>query len=186
MARVGGKERLLESAQAEFAESSYDRVGVAQVLARAGVQAPTLYHHFGDKEGLYLSWATTKLEGLEASLAPAANPALGLQAALELYSSALLANLDFDLRQVMKDGAALARQESREQAHAAYLQSAYGPLYSVLVKAMTRGDLQPGPVALLAETFLAGLLALARQNKRTPEVGAWWSRTFLAGALKHN
>ena len=51
--RPPGREKLLEAAAALFAESGYDGVTTRQILERAGVEAPSLYHHFGSKLGLY-------------------------------------------------------------------------------------------------------------------------------------
>jgi AcrR family transcriptional regulator len=45
-----------------FAEASLADVSVAQILAESGVKAPTLYHHFRDKEGLYVAWCLDALE----------------------------------------------------------------------------------------------------------------------------
>jgi AcrR family transcriptional regulator len=51
--RPPGREKLLEAAATLFAESGYDGVTTRQILERAGVEAPSLYHHFGSKLGLY-------------------------------------------------------------------------------------------------------------------------------------
>jgi AcrR family transcriptional regulator len=51
--RPPGREKLLEAAAALFAESGYDGVTTRKILERAGVEAPSLYHHFGSKLGLY-------------------------------------------------------------------------------------------------------------------------------------
>ena len=48
-----GRESLLAAATALFAELGYDAVTTRQILERAGVEAPSLYHHFGSKLGLY-------------------------------------------------------------------------------------------------------------------------------------
>ena len=52
-ARQPGRESLLAAATALFAELGYDAVTTRQILERAGVEAPSLYHHFGSKLGLY-------------------------------------------------------------------------------------------------------------------------------------
>ena len=52
-ARPPGRASLLEAAAALFAELGYDAVTTRQILERAGVEAPSLYHHFGSKLGLY-------------------------------------------------------------------------------------------------------------------------------------
>jgi AcrR family transcriptional regulator len=52
-ARPLGRESLLAAATTLFAELGYDAVTTRQILERAGVEAPSLYHHFGSKLGLY-------------------------------------------------------------------------------------------------------------------------------------
>ena len=49
---MDNKERLLEDALRLFARRGLDSVGVQEVVDAAGVTKPTLYHHFGSKEGL--------------------------------------------------------------------------------------------------------------------------------------
>jgi len=51
--RHAGRDSLLAAAAALFAEHGYDAVTTRQILERAGVEAPSLYHHFGSKLGLY-------------------------------------------------------------------------------------------------------------------------------------
>ena len=46
------KERLLEEALRLFARRGVDAVGVQEIVDTAAVTKPTLYHHFGSKEGL--------------------------------------------------------------------------------------------------------------------------------------
>ena len=47
------KTRLLRAAAALLAESNGEPVSTRQITQAARVTAPTLYHHFGDKEGLF-------------------------------------------------------------------------------------------------------------------------------------
>lgn len=61
-ARPPGREKLLRAAAALFAESGYDGVTTRQILERAGVEAPSLYHHFGSKLGLYRAVLTENNE----------------------------------------------------------------------------------------------------------------------------
>jgi AcrR family transcriptional regulator len=51
--RPVGRASLLGAAASLFAELGYDAVTTRQILERAGVEAPSLYHHFGSKLGLY-------------------------------------------------------------------------------------------------------------------------------------
>ncbi|MCX6547205.1 MAG: helix-turn-helix domain-containing protein [Geothrix sp.] len=47
------KARLLLAALSHFAAKGYDGVQVKEVAEEAGVSKPTLYYHFGSKEGLF-------------------------------------------------------------------------------------------------------------------------------------
>lgn len=57
LARLGDqgdlKARLLLAALSHFASKGYDGVQVKEVAQEAGVSKPTLYYHFGSKEGLF-------------------------------------------------------------------------------------------------------------------------------------
>jgi AcrR family transcriptional regulator len=47
-----GRQALLQAAAAAVAEHGIEAVTTRDVCARAGVGAPTLYHHFGSRDGL--------------------------------------------------------------------------------------------------------------------------------------
>jgi len=53
---VGGpdvREALLEAGRDLFAQQGYAAASARDIVARAGVTAPALYHHFGSKAGLF-------------------------------------------------------------------------------------------------------------------------------------
>jgi AcrR family transcriptional regulator len=52
VSETGTRERILHSAARLLAESGGEPVSTRAVCSAAGVGAPTLYHHFGDKDGL--------------------------------------------------------------------------------------------------------------------------------------
>lgn len=58
------RDLLLTHALKLFAARGYDAVGVQELVAAAGVTKPTLYHHFGSKEGVL----TALLAGVESAL----------------------------------------------------------------------------------------------------------------------
>lgn len=49
---MDAKTQLIHIATDLFATHGYDAVGVKEIVDQAGVTKPTLYHHFGNKEGL--------------------------------------------------------------------------------------------------------------------------------------
>lgn len=56
-ARVNGRERLADAALGLFVEHGYDAVGVQEIVGRAKVTKPSLYHHYGNKRGLLAALA---------------------------------------------------------------------------------------------------------------------------------
>ncbi|MGY2061225.1 TetR/AcrR family transcriptional regulator, partial [Nocardia gipuzkoensis] len=54
--------RLLDAAAQLLVESSGKQITTRAICELAGVQAPTLYHHFGDKQGLLDAVATYGFE----------------------------------------------------------------------------------------------------------------------------
>jgi AcrR family transcriptional regulator len=52
-----GRRALLDAARVEFAARGYAATSVRDILARAGLTPPALYHHFGSKAGLYAAVA---------------------------------------------------------------------------------------------------------------------------------
>jgi TetR/AcrR family transcriptional regulator len=65
---LGGRERLLRAAVRLFAAKGYAATTVRDILRSAGVTAPVLYHHFGNKEGVFLALVCEGIQKLDAAL----------------------------------------------------------------------------------------------------------------------
>jgi AcrR family transcriptional regulator len=50
-----GRERILQEAQRLFMEQGFASVSTRQICSAVGIKQPSLYYHFGSKEGLYLA-----------------------------------------------------------------------------------------------------------------------------------
>jgi AcrR family transcriptional regulator len=176
-----GKLRVLEAAQMLFSAGSYGDIGVAQILEKAGVQAPTLYHHFGDKEGLFVTWADQAFRRIEVAVNAKAGGATTGES-LTRYGTALLSSIKFDLPQILRDAPRLQRPESRDRVLGGYMQAIYEPLATILVQAVATGEFRNESVHQLSDVFLAGLLVL--RNSQLPAEGcedkaAWWCQAFV-------
>lgn len=55
---------LLRSAATHFSATGYAAANVRAILADAGVTAPSMYHHFGNKAGLYVAVATAAYDDM--------------------------------------------------------------------------------------------------------------------------
>lgn len=64
---AGGRARLFRAAMHLFGAKGYAATSVRDIVQAAGVTAPSLYHHFGNKEGLYLAIVREGREHLEAA-----------------------------------------------------------------------------------------------------------------------
>ena len=71
------KARLLLAALSHFAAKGYDGVQVKEVAEDAGVSKPTLYYHFGSKEGLFRQLCLVSLASTSARIEAMVQPFLG-------------------------------------------------------------------------------------------------------------
>ncbi|MDR3684205.1 MAG: TetR/AcrR family transcriptional regulator [Geothrix sp.] len=70
------KARLLLSALSHFAAKGYDGVQVKEVAEEAGVSKPTLYYHFGSKEGLFRQLCLVSLASMAVRIQALVEPFL--------------------------------------------------------------------------------------------------------------
>ncbi|WP_257309543.1 TetR/AcrR family transcriptional regulator [Geothrix fuzhouensis] len=70
------KARLLLSALSHFAAKGYDGVQVKEVAEEAGVSKPTLYYHFGSKEGLFRQLCLVSLSAMAVRIQALVEPFL--------------------------------------------------------------------------------------------------------------
>lgn len=70
------KARLLLSALSHFAAKGYDGVQVKEVAEEAGVSKPTLYYHFGSKEGLFRQLCLVSLSSMAVRIQAMVGPLL--------------------------------------------------------------------------------------------------------------
>lgn len=88
------RERLLDAAQACFAQYGYETTGVAKVCRQAGVSKGAFYHHFPSKQALFLELMNRWLEGLDTQFASirdeSGSVAHGLRRMVELMDQVLV------------------------------------------------------------------------------------------------
>ena len=131
--RVSGRKRLLVAASELFAECGVSEVTIAQILESSGVKAPTLYHHFGGKEGLYVAWAVLSLNSLKVEVALIQGAQRPFREYLEHFGKCLLDNKGIDLSQIMRDRNRLAHSDSADQIERAFEAAIINPFESVIL-----------------------------------------------------
>jgi len=86
---------LLAAARTVFSERGFAGAGIADIVARAGVSAPVLYHHFAGKADLYLAVASDVYDEVLGALAAAAADRSGGQFAAR-FDAVLVAAADLN------------------------------------------------------------------------------------------
>lgn len=90
------QDRIIAEATRLFGSRGYGSTSVRELVQAAGVTKPTLYYHFGNKEGLFVATAQAHLHALDRMAADA----LAVDGSLEEQLSTLLeANIRFALEQ---------------------------------------------------------------------------------------
>jgi AcrR family transcriptional regulator len=115
-----------------FQTTGLSEVTVAQILDHSGVKAPTLYHHFGGKEGLYVAWASQSLDVVEAEFRALNSSAPTLRQFLLDACQILLSSRSMDFLQVMRDRKWLSDPESLEQINEALKNAAFAPIATAI------------------------------------------------------
>ena len=181
---AGVRARLL-SAAGNFGRSSYEELSVAAILKEAQVQAPTLYHYFGDKEGLYVAWAVEALEDLGLAIRSSVRGGLDLSEGLGALAR-VVADPQFPpLHQIGRDLEKLKSGENREKIAESLQRAVFEPLYALLLAGMEEGRLRTEPVTKMGAFFLAGAAALRPEAFVNAGIGHdgvdYWVERFLNG-----
>ena len=86
---VSTKQRLLDTATAEFAARGFDGAKVDRIAARAKVNKAMLYYHFQSKAGLYLAILREQFGALGEAAASARIPGLAADAQVRRFIEAM-------------------------------------------------------------------------------------------------
>ncbi len=94
--RTNTPDRIIAAATELFLRDGYTNTNLEQVAAAAGVTKPTVYSHFGSKEGLLLSitqaHAKVRADVISSALKPSGNPRSDMLAFAELFAQCVLSD----------------------------------------------------------------------------------------------
>lgn len=190
------KARLLLSALSHFAAKGYDGVQVKEVAEEAGVSKPTLYYHFGSKEGLFRQLCLVALASMAVRIqamvepflaAPIQGPQAVEAACLKLaqsYVGLLLESQEFTgfiLRSI-----AVPSPDSSFRDLMPLVEKGLSPLGMFMHHVFGTG-LEEARKEVLLFTSLVGSLIEDKlrdpQYQITPEAIHWVTRRWLRGVL---
>lgn len=155
---LGTRERILSEGARLFVARGYHGVSMREVALAVGVTKPALYHHYADKEALFLAMLNVALEGLR-GVVEHAQRQHGLRAQLhtliyDLLVSAPQQRQGLQLAPELKHISAARRADFEQRYRAIWM----GGLSGLLGEATERGELRSDlPGAVLTRALL-GLL----------------------------
>lgn len=160
---LSGGERILQAASDLFATRPYHEVGVAEVLEKSGVKAPTLYHHFGEKEGLYLAWAERAFQQLGKAIRDRARVESDPRQALVGLLQTVSGFRGLDVIEVVRSAPRVLKPASTERVLQAYFDAVYEPCCVALLNAADAGLLKLDDIGRTAGIFLMSGLGASRR-----------------------
>lgn len=158
----GGRDRILREARGLFTRHGFAAVSMQQIADAAGVNKATLYHHYRDKEALFLA----VVERERALTAAAVDAALGagapLRSRLLAVAERVVAPEQADIGRLMAD---LKQHVSADRREAAFCQ---GPppwegLRRAIAEAVAAGEARPVDPELVARLFFVALMSEANR-----------------------
>ena len=182
---VSGRTRLLDAANELFQNAAFKEISVKDITTKSNVAPPSLYHHFGDKEGLYVAWAELALTKMGNAVIEELADKTNTRDQLAAISRAVLLCKHLDLLIVLRDARMMAKSESQEKIMQAYLSTVFEPLVGVLVRGVEKGKLRPEPISRMANSFLLGALSMSQsftmESVTVDDASVWWAKRFVNG-----
>ena len=154
---------LIAAARKLFTEKSYAETGTPEIVAAAGVTRGALYHHFADKQALFLAVVEQEARAVAEEIERAAPVALGAREALLAGTEAYLRAMQVPgrTRLLLLDGPAVLGREGMD-----VIDDRHGnrTLREGLAASMRVGAMRKLPLGaltgLLAATFDRAALAI--------------------------
>lgn len=179
---------ILAIARRLYTEHGYAAVSLEQIAAEAGVTRGAVYHHYGNRLGLFTAVHTEVAASIEEAILRATGGTHDTWRSLELGSQAFLrASVADDARQIMLlDGPAVLGWAQWRQADAAH---SARQLDDVLQQLADEGTIAvasvPAASALLSGAMNEAALWIAEANDReTALAEAWQTLALLLGSMR--
>lgn len=150
---------LVAAARALFAARGYQDVPTDEIVRTAGVTRGALYHHYGDKQGLFRAVVEELERELTAEVSAAfdaSDPLGGMTAALNIFLDICLRD---DVRRItLTDAPAVLGWATWREIES---ENGLGLLVDTLTTAIETGLIKPQPVRALAQLVQAAVMEAA-------------------------
>jgi len=183
------RDLILRHARRLFMRRGYADVSVGEVAEAVGVTKPTLYYHFGDKEGMYAAVLVDLMREVGGYIRAVADKGASVRDRLEGIAFGYFLNANGTMEPMLRDALQLIGRERAGEVLAAYEEGFLRPIVELMADGMGTGEVRPTDARGLARAF-GGLLdaftapggRLARAPDEHRRVAAEVVSLFLDGA----
>jgi TetR/AcrR family transcriptional regulator, mexJK operon transcriptional repressor len=159
---------IVRTARELFMQRGYAGVSVGEVAAAAGITKPTLYYHFGDKEGLYAAVISSMLEEVGAAIRAVTEQQEPVEGRLFELALGYFIHADYTMEPMLRDVAQLVSPQRSAHIREAYERECFTPIERLMADGVTRHEIRVTlDPHLLAQAFLALLEAFTSSGGHT-------------------
>lgn len=162
--RIEGRERIVQEARPLFVARGFNAVSMQQIADAAGVNKATLYHHFRDKEELFLDVVRGEIARATATMMGAVNAGGDFRTRLYRMVSAFFATTELDYFRLIADLHEYVSEERRVR----LLEETPPPwkaIRPVIEDAIAAGEIRPIPVDLAVSMLFHAIFGQIKLEK---------------------
>jgi len=189
IAEVETRTLILIAARRLFLQRGFADVAVGEVASAAGVTKPTLYYHFGDKEGLYVDVLCDLMREVGGYIRSVTEADATALRRLEDLAAGYFQNADATMEPMLRDATELLGASHGRRIHETYAREMLAPIAQMMRDGMRLGEIAEGNADFLVRAWFGLLDAFTAQGghtARTPDehrqVAIQVARFFLEGA----
>ena len=163
------RSRVLNAAYTLFVQSGYTDVSMQQIADEAAITKATLYHHFRDKQDLYIETMRFGIDRTSAYFSEALRDATDLNDVAIAIARYYTGSHKTDMQRLASDFRRHIDKDTQRQAWSE-LQQPWVGLHPALEAAIARGEVMDTDVDLLARYFFGAISGIAMvQRVRHPD-----------------
>jgi len=136
------RQTIIQTAHKLFMELGYRAVSTRQIAEACGVTQPALYHHFKNKQTLYIEVILTELQKTKNSLERIIKRHKDLKECLMGIAHYILLNKPEEMHQMFRDIQQELNPESRQLISKSWFDSYVHPLAEIFEKGIQNGELR--------------------------------------------
>ncbi len=168
MGELETRDLILLHARRLFLRRGFADVAVGDVAEAVGVTKPTLYYHFGDKEGLYAAVLIDLMERIGHYVRSVTEQqAVSVRQRLIDLATGYFLHADATMEPMLRDTNELLGTQRADEVRLAYEENLLCPIKLLLLDGMRTGDVREMSPRPLADAFLALLDAFTDPGGHT-------------------